>query len=222
MTKCKVCLSKHRAYIEQQKEAGVSLRDISSALSVKWNENISHTLIGKHFTMSKSLTEALTKRVRNLERWCMHNTGNAQYTAWNSYTIDGSVSHSITYQDIFAASIPNSEALEKEYMDSVDTLRAKQKNESGLVLNDSEFDAERAEIKKNAEDAEKKRIKDEEDRKMEFAMQELRDIEAQKVRMQEMLENTAKKMERRNRLDALRDAKLEAEAGIDSEGNSIR
>jgi TusA-related sulfurtransferase len=123
--------------------------------------------------------------------------------------------------DVLLDAIPDSEGMEAEFRALQDKVIAKRQKADGLPLNDEEFITQRAENLKAEEEA---RIAEEEatkKRMQKAAEDEILRIKTDRENLTKVLEESARKQERRNRLDALRDAALEKEAGIDKDGNPL-
>jgi hypothetical protein len=91
-----------------------------------------------------------------------------------------------------------------------------------LALSDAEFVAQRAANAKAENEAVEQEKKAKEERMMQAAEDELLRRKKDQENLLKVIEENAKKAERRSRLNELRNKELEERAGIDSEGNSIR
>lgn len=228
-TPCKVCVSEHRAEIEQKAEAGEPLRDISEFMLVKYGEHMSHTAIGTHLSKHRTkatekallLAESNAKRIRNLEINAYLNRPSGTDWSVAVYNINGQTSHTVQREDTLLRAIPDSELLGQEHKDIVTTLRNEIKAEYADSLDRSLWDEART---VRAEWAEEDRIKAAEDAEaaaIAAAKQEILEREKERNQLSKNIEASAKKLERRERLQALRDKELEERAGIDENGDPL-
>jgi TusA-related sulfurtransferase len=229
MATSKCAESPHRAEIDEAAKNGMRARQISEMLTVKYAETISHTSINKYLATGKSIVqeeeskvlEALEARIRNLEINACKYGPNGNDRGWTTYSIEGGQTHSLSRMDVLLDAIPDSEGMEAEFRALQDKVIAKRQKADGLPLNDEEFITQRAENLKAEEEA---RIAEEEatkKRMQKAAEDEILRIKTDRENLTKVLEESARKQERRNRLDALRDAALEKEAGIDKDGNPL-
>jgi TusA-related sulfurtransferase len=229
-TRCKVCASEHRAEIEQAAARGTPLREVAETILVKYAENISHVSISTHLNKHKTLAEetaitaveSLEKRVRNLELNAFVYGPGGDDRGWSTYSIAGAQPHSLSRMEVLVDAIPNNKGLKAEFRALQDRIIAKRQKADGLPLNDEEFIKQRAEKAKAEEEAIVYAREATKKRMMQAAEDEVLRIKTDHENLLKALEKSAKKQERQNRLQALRDAELEERAGIDSEGNSIR
>jgi len=165
MTRCKVCASPHRGYIEEQLANGLSARSISKLVKVMFDESISHTAIANHVKhhlnsdSNNSISqpevdlEALEARVRNLEREVAHKVSNDPITFWNEYGEGFTQRVTLTRQDLFLDAIPNPEDLKEEEAAMVQDLREATIRDRGFCTNRDEIIQKRLEAIHAEEDA---------------------------------------------------------------------
>jgi hypothetical protein len=227
-TKCEK--SEHRKEIDEAAKSGMSARKISEMLLVKFNEHMSHTAVHNYLSSIKSLdeesavaaVESLEKRVRNLELNAVTYGPNGSDNGWNTYSLAGTQSHALSRMAVLLDAIPKNTELKAEFEELQKRCIAKQQKEDGLPLDEAEFIKQRAENAKKEKEAAKAEIEAKEKRMKQAAEDEILRRKTDNENLLKVIEENAKKAERQNRLQALRDAELEERAGIDSEGNSIR
>jgi hypothetical protein len=221
--------SEHRKEIDEAAKNGMSARKISDMLLVKFNEHMSHTAIHNYLDKSKSLDEEsaieavenLEKRVRNLELNAFAYGPGGSDNGWKTYSLAGVQLHALRRIDVLLDAIPKNTELKAEFKELEKRCIAKQQKEDGLPLDEAEFIKQRAENAKNEKEALKAEIEAKEESMEQQAKDELLRIKTDRENTLKVLEKAAKEHERQKRLQDLRDAKLEKDAGIDSEGNPI-
>lgn len=229
----KIANSPHREFVEQQAANGVPARVISFNLNKNWGEKISHVTISSYLNKKKKgvtppllknleiVIEGLEKRIRGLEinAWLQRPGGSNH--GFCTYSIDGTQSHSLSREEVFLHTFPDADKLEEEYDARVRIVMDSKKSKYPNNL-DPEIWEEAREVYNiwcGEEEEEQKKLL--EDQKIAAAKAEVERIEADRLAVIKVLEESAKKQQRQLRLQALRDAKLEADAGIDENGNSI-
>lgn len=116
-TRCKVCNSKHRGWIEAAFEEGTSLRVISAELEQQHGESISYVALGEHFKRHMNQDEtteivtALEARIRNLEIWMAKAIPAETALTWFEQDARGEQKFSITNYTLYKSTIPNFDAL---------------------------------------------------------------------------------------------------------------
>lgn len=174
-TRCNVCNSSQKDYIEEQIVANVPFSLISSRMSDVYSETISKDSLknhkAKHMTSPNNLAkeiadpsksgkdnlakmlepplsemEALKARVNALELVSWISTNAIQYTGWVSYSIKGPTSHQITYQGIVEELMPNTHNIKDQYKKFVTDIKKRRIEEDGEPLTD-EFVNARADLK---------------------------------------------------------------------------
>jgi hypothetical protein len=145
-TRCTICNSSHRAYIEEQAlENGVSIREISQAVKDKFGMKISHVSISNHLKNHlnndhlmdvETDTEpelSIESRLRTLEIWVAKTISNDIAAFWDEVDEQGTQKVSITNPDVFRSCIPNPNRLTADETARRAVLVARVKAERGSV-----------------------------------------------------------------------------------------
>lgn len=221
--------SEHRAEIDKAAKNGMTSRDISDMLVVKFKEHVSHSAVQNYLDKHKSLdeesalaaVERLEKRIRNLEINAVIYGPGGSDGGWKTYSLAGVQLHALRRIDVLLDAIPKNTELKEEFKELQKRCIAKQQKEDGLPLDEAEFIVQRAENAKNEKKRVKAEIEAKEKRMQQTAEDEILRRKTDNENLLKALEKSAKEHERQTRLQDLRDAKLEKDAGIDSEGNLI-